>query len=39
MVVMDFLRLALHPVIFPQPGVERLFIDPEVTGSRCNGLL
>src|SRR5215467_3944897 len=39
MFVMDRLLLALHPVIFPHPGVERIFIDPEVTGSLCNGLL
>src|SRR5262252_8447088 len=39
MFVMNLLLLALHPVIFPNPGVERIFIDPEVTGSLGNGLL
>src|SRR5215471_4715002 len=39
MFVMDLLLLALHPVILPNPGVERIFIHPEVTGSLCNGLI
>src|SRR5262245_64481785 len=39
MFVMDLLLLALHPVILPNPGMERIFIHPEVTGSLCNGLI
>src|ERR687887_2839919 len=39
MFVMDLLVLARHPVIFPNPSVERIFIHPEVTGSLGNGLI
>src|SRR5215831_18042511 len=36
---MDFLLLALHPVVFPDPGVECIFINPQITGRLCNRLL
>jgi hypothetical protein len=32
MCIIDLLCLAFHPVIFPKPGMERLVIDPTITG-------
>src|SRR5215831_5493190 len=39
MFLIDLLLLALHTVIFPDPGVERIFIDPQVAGCLGNRLL
>src|SRR5919108_774457 len=39
MFIMDLLLLALGPVIFPDPGMERVFIHPKVTGSLCDRLI
>ena len=39
MFVLDLLPPALRPMIFPDPGVERIFIDPKVTRGLCNRLL
>jgi hypothetical protein len=39
MFILDVLVLALHAVICPNPGVERLFIDTQVTCRLGNGLL
>src|SRR5262245_8371464 len=36
---MDVLRLALHPVVFPAPGVEGLFIHPQSKGRLRQRLL
>ena len=39
MFILDLLVLALHPVIFPDPGMEGVLIDPKVTGRLGNGLI
>jgi hypothetical protein len=39
MFVLDLLLLTLCTVIFPDPGVERIFIDPKITGRLGNGLI
>ena len=36
---MDLLLLALHPVIFPAPGVSRVFIDSQIARRLGNRLL
>jgi len=39
MFVLDLLLLTLCTVIFPDPGVERIVIDPKLTGRLGNGLI
>src|SRR5262245_24047828 len=39
MFVVDLLLLALRAVIFPDPGMERVFIHPEVAGGLGNRLV
>jgi hypothetical protein len=39
MFVLDLPLLTLGMVIFPEPGVERIFIDTKITGYLGNGLI
>jgi hypothetical protein len=39
MCVLDLLLLAFCAVILPDPGVQRVFIDPKVTSDLGNGLI
>ncbi|SRR6266446_5919144 len=39
MFVIDLLLLALSPVIFPDPGMQRVVIHPEVASGLRNGLI
>jgi len=39
MFIIALLLLALHSVIFSDPGMERVFIDPEVAGRLGNRLI
>src|SRR2546430_4412188 len=39
MFVVDLLLLALSAMVFPDPGMQGVFIHPEVTGGLGNGLI
>src|SRR5437870_2798327 len=39
MFVVDLLLLALSAMVFPNPGMQGVFIHPEVTGGLGNGLI